>query len=171
MDKTMSPARANALAFALAPLVLALFYLPHFYFWGGASLGRVFGTLVSPFLGILAVSIVIHEALHGLGFVLGGRVARRDLRFGVKGVSVYAHCTVPIAVSAYRFATVLPGVVLGLVPGLAGIALGNAWLTVFGSLMCIAALGDVLILWLLRSVPKDALVEDHPTAPGCRVLI
>jgi hypothetical protein len=124
----------------------------------------------SPFLLLLLLSIVVHELLHGLGFVLAGRVSWRELKFGLKWGVAYAHCKVPLSARAYRVATALPGIVLGLLPGLLGLALGNAWLTVYGALLSASALGDVLILWLLRSVPGEARVLDHPSEPGCQML-
>jgi hypothetical protein len=70
---------------------------------------------------------------------------------------------------AYRVSVALPGVILGALPGLMGLMWRNGWLTVYGALMSIAALGDLIVLWLIRSVPGDARVQDHPRAPGCIV--
>ncbi len=100
----------------------------------------------------------------------GERRERREAKFGIKGLLVYAHCRVPMAALAYRVATVLPGVILGLVPGVMGLASGNAWLTVYGTLMTTAALGDMIMLWLMRAVPGHVRVQDHPNAVGCQVL-
>jgi hypothetical protein len=47
---------------------------------------------------------------------------------------------------------------------------GNLWLVLLGGLFILAAGGDFLILWSIRGVDKDALVEDHPTRAGCYVL-
>jgi hypothetical protein len=171
VDKTTSPAWINVFSFVLALFVAAVFFVPYALTWGSAPLLAVFDRLLSPFLLVLALSILVHEALHGLGYTLLGRVPWREVEFGVKGVMVYAHCQVPIAASAYRAATAAPGVILGVIPGLVGIAWGNAWLTVYGALMVIAALGDLIILWLVRSVPGEARVQDHPSAPGCQVLL
>jgi hypothetical protein len=100
---------------------------------------------------------------------LVGRVPWREVRFGLKGLVVYAHCRVPMKASAYRVSVALPGVVLGVLPGLIGLIRGNGWLTVYGALMSIAALGDLIVLWLIRRVAGDTRVQDHPRAPGCIV--
>ena len=34
-----------------------------------------------------------------------------------------------------------------------------------------AAGGDVLILWVLRAIPSDARILDHPTKVGCEVVV
>lgn len=171
VDKTMSATRANVLGCVLALLVAVVFFVPYALVWGSASLSAVFERMLSPFLLVLALSVVVHELLHGLGFTLAGRVPWSEVELGLKGVMPYAHCKVPLAASAYRVSIVLPGGLLGLVPGLVGLVWGNAWLTVYGTLMSIAALGDGMILWLIRSVPGEAHVQDHPSVPGCQVLL
>ncbi len=171
IDKTMSPKRANALGSVLMLFVLTGFFVSYSLLWSSEGLLSALERMWSPFLPLLLFSIVVHELLHGLGFVLLGRVSRREIKFGVKWGVAYAHCKVPLSARAYRATTALPGLVLGLVPGLLGLAEGNAWLTMYGAIMSVAALGDVLILWLLRSVPGEARVLDHPSAPGCQVLV
>ena len=168
-DKTTTPTRANLLGCALAPLAAAVFIIPHALAWGGAPLWAAFDRML-PLTLALALGVVLHELLHGLGMVWAGGVAWSEVELGLRGLMPYAHCKVPLAASAYRVSIVLPGVVLGLVPGAVGVVWGQAWLTVYGALMTIAALGDVVILWLMRSVPGEARVQDHPSAPGCQVL-
>jgi hypothetical protein len=171
IDYTVSPVRANLVALALTPLVVAAFFVPYAVFWDSVSLQAALDDLLSPFLFLLALSVVAHELLHGVGAVLVGGVPWREVAFGIKWLMVYAHCKAPMATSAYRVTLALPGVLLGLVPGVLGLVWGDARLTVYGALMSIAALGDVIILWLIRSVPNDAHVQDHPSAPGCQVLL
>jgi hypothetical protein len=170
VDKTMSPTRANVFAGVLALFVGAGFFVPYALVWGSKPLLAVFERAWFSFLLVLILSVVVHELLHGLGFVLAGRVSWREVELGLKGGMAYAHCKVPLRASAYRVSLVLPGVVLGLVPGLVGLVGGSAWLTVYGALMFVAALGDALILWLIRAVPGEARVQDHPSMPGCQVL-
>jgi hypothetical protein len=74
-----------------------------------------------------------------------------------------------MAAGAYRFGAAVPGVVLGVLPALAGLATGGGALFLFGLLFTLAAGGDALILWLLRDVPAARLVSDHPTRAGCLV--
>ncbi len=64
---------------------------------------------------------------------------------------------------AYRLGVVTPGIVLGVVPSVAGIITGNGWVMSFGLFFRFVAGGDFLILWLVRRVAGRALVEDHPT--------
>ena len=63
----------------------------------------------------------------------------------------------------------MPGLVVGLLPSLVGIATGNGWIMLFGLFFTFAAGGDLLVLWLIRKVDAKVLVEDHPTNAGCYV--
>jgi hypothetical protein len=36
--------------------------------------------------------------------------------------------------------------------------------------MLVAASGDAIIIWLVRDVPRDHLVVDHPDRAGCLVV-
>jgi hypothetical protein len=78
---------------------------------------------------------------------------------------------VPLPASRYRVAVALPGLLLGLIPTVAGIALQSEELTLYGAIMLVGAVGDMLILWLLRSVRGDTLVLDHPTRAGFQIVL
>jgi hypothetical protein len=120
------------------------------------------------FLGLLVAGIVVHELLHGLGWMVFGGVARADIEIGVKWklLTPYAHTRARMATRAYRWAVLLPGLVLGMVPALLAIASGSVLLLTFGLAFTVAAGGDFLVLWLLRDVPAEAKVADHPTKAG-----
>jgi ABC-type tungstate transport system substrate-binding protein len=80
------------------------------------------------------------------------------------------HCAVPVTIGNYRWGTALPGIILGIIPFALALILQNGWLLGFGLLFTLAAGGDFLILWLLRNVESEALVQDHPELIGCRVI-
>ncbi len=178
-ELAVSMLAANVYALITGFLPALLLPLLYALFWGRAGLQRGLVGLFNfesgqmPLLLLLLIpGIVLHELLHAAGWIWFGRVRRQDVRFGFqwKTLTPYAHCTVPLRASAYRAGTLLPGLALGLIPGLLGVVLGNFFLLAFGFFFTFAAGGDFLILWLLRGVPADTLVEDHPTKAGCYVL-
>src|SRR5690606_25530349 len=120
---------------------------------------------------VFAAGVLAHEALHALAWRLAGRVPAETVRLGFqwKTLTPYAHCAVPMAAGPYRIGAAVPGVVLGVLPALLGLATGSGALFLFGLLFTLAAGGDALILWLLRDVPADRLVADHPERAGCYV--
>jgi len=139
---------------------------------GLAPLAHAVRTQPAPIVAGLVLAIVLHELVHGAAWIVAGRVPRSAIRFGIswKALTPYANCTVPLDVSAYRIGAMAPGILIGLLPALAGIAAENGGLFLVGSVMTLAAGGDVLVLWLLRNVPRGAKVLDHPTRAGCIVL-
>ncbi len=170
-DLSVSLAAANlrSIIFALPPVVLvfALYVL----FWGRPHFSiNLTGVLIMIVLFITGV--VLHEAIHGLVWALRGTRSFSTIKFGmnIRALAPYAHATVPMSASAYRLGAFSPAFVLGVIPSIAGIVTGNLPATLYGMVFLAAAAGDFLVLWLIRHVPPDALVKDHPTRAGCLLL-
>jgi hypothetical protein len=176
VDKSISMLWANIISLFLAiPLVIVpvvIFTLV----WSGE---RLFVGLASifdrPFLliGGFVVLIVVHELIHGLTWQFVSKAGRTDIKYGFqwKTITPYAHLKIPIDVNPYRWGAIMPGIVLGFMPAILGLIIGNGALYIVGVFMSFAASGDLLILFLLRGVQSPALIEDHPTRAGCTVLI
>jgi hypothetical protein len=91
------------------------------------------------------------------------------LGFQWASLTPYAHSREPMDILPYRIGSFAPGLVLGIIPWLISLFNGDVLLFLFGFLYTSAAGGDFLILWLLRRVKPNTLVEDHPTNAGCYV--
>jgi hypothetical protein len=172
-DRSVSLLRANFLMVYFALPAILLLGVPYFLLWGIAGVRSIFvdGGLVPLLLAVL-VGIVVHEAIHGLTWKITTGKPFGVIRFGFdwKTVTPYAHCTEAMRARPYRIGAVMPLLLLGLFPSLWAIAFGSASWAAFGLFFTFAAGGDMLILWLLRDIAPDALVEDHPTRAGCYVL-
>lgn len=177
-DLSVSMARANVVGPLLVlPPVLAL-YLAYGALWGFGFRLKIggLGDLVALYaVGALAFvsGVVAHELLHGLSFVLIGGQPLGDVKligFQRETLTPYSHCKVPVGARVYRWAVAMPGLVLGVAPSLLGIATGDGRVMLFGLFFLFAAAGDALILWLIRAVGSDKLVEDHPERAGCYVI-
>lgn len=172
-DLSISMERANVMAAVLLPVLVVVCIGPFWAIWGWDAVAdagaAVFLTwLIIP---VLLLAIAVHEALHAVGFLLGG-AERNALHFGIdrSTLSPFAGCRVPVSARAYRFAVLLPGLLLGVVPWAWGMATGAGWPVVFGTVMIIAAAGDGMILWIIRALPGRCRVLDHPTRVGCQVV-
>jgi len=126
---------------------------------GGAMIGAA----------VLA-SLLAHELLHAAGFLLAG-VPASEIRFGIerRTLSPYAHTPAQMPARGYRLALMAPGVILGVLPAAAGLITGSNLLAALGMFQLIGATGDMYVLWLMRKLPADALVCDHPTLLGCEL--
>lgn len=120
---------------------------------------------------LLVTSIVVHEALHGLGYRWGG-VDWSEIEFGfsLRGLAPYAHCTAALRCGSYQRAIALPGLVLGIPPLAVGLSAGHWGATIFAFVMLAFASGDALLLWTLRGVPRGDWVRDPPSKMGALLL-
>jgi hypothetical protein len=173
VDRSISIARANVLMLLITvPLMVALIAL-YLAVWNArdlvAGLERFLRWRVV--IPTLVIGIPLHEIIHGLTWVVVGRRPLGDVRFGFqwKTITPYAHLQVPVPATAYRWGAAMPAIVLGILPYLAGLGLGQGWLAWLGLFFVFTAGGDLLVLWLLRGVDGEALTEDHPSRAGCYV--
>jgi hypothetical protein len=169
-DLSISMARTNVIvSIGTIPVVIVqfmAFILVH-------GIENLSPTVSLPLLVIaVLLGIPVHELIHALSFMIFGRKPFSAIKFGFqwKTITPYAHLKEPVEVTAYRIATFMPGLVLGIVPYILSLLTGDGSLFWFSVVHLSAAGGDWLILWLIRNVQKGLLVEDHPTRAGCYVL-
>lgn len=174
-DRSASLAAANAYALGLAAPLLAALVLPFAALWGwgalGAGLEAWAGRPLATFAALVG-GVLAHEGLHAIAWRLAADLPAGVVRLGFnwKALTPYAHCAAPMPARAYRIGGATPGVVLGLAPAGVALATGSGMLLWFALLFTLAAGGDALVLWLLRGVPSEAPVVDHPERAGCLVL-
>ncbi|MEZ4668351.1 MAG: DUF3267 domain-containing protein [Anaerolineae bacterium] len=159
---------ARGLVLSLALMIVPL--IPHILLHGFDF--SYHPDLYLLFVVAIVVLIVAHEATHALGWMLFAGVPLRSIRFGfaVRTLSPYAHTQEPMPASGYRIGAALPLFVTGLLPVLIGTFANIGWLTGAGAMLVSGAVGDLFVLWVIRRVPADARVIDHPKNAGCYVL-
>lgn len=179
-DVTLAVDDVVRLALRWLPFMTAGSFLPYLILWGlpgwpeWEGLGdALFSALAWTLVALLVyvVSALLHEALHVLAMIGFARVPISTIRFGMRlseGV-LYVHTTKPMSVRAYRTVLLLPGLLQGIVPLVAGTGMGVGWLVLYGYVMLVSASGDLAVLQLLRPLAPGDLVRDHPHAVGCRV--
>lgn len=167
-DLTIDIGRANMFAvLLLIPLFVIGYgvnYLVNHKF-GFANFNLLF------FLVAFVVLIIVHELIHGLFWGLSTPHHFKDIEFGIlrSSMTPYCTCLVPLEKSQYILGTVMPFVILGVVPMIVGIATDNTTLLFLGIVMADAAAGDLMILGKLFSYKSNAdeiVYMDHPTEAG-----
>jgi hypothetical protein len=171
-DFSVSMLYANIVAlFIMVPVAILQFSL----FYTLLNIGKMEVSLellnILLFWFLVIASIVVHELIHGFTWMVFGKKPFSSIKFGIqwKTLTPYAHLKEPIEVNIYRIGGFMPGFVLGIMPFILSLVLGNANLLWFSIIQTAAASGDWLILWLLRHVKSGSLVEDHPSRAGCNV--
>lgn len=143
--------------------VVAIIIDVHAELWNAGSVHAVLGdrSVLIPLAIALVLSVALHELLHVAGYVWIGGAPIHAVHIEWRGAVIVARCDVPLPARSYRAAVALPGVVLGLVPTIVGLASGIAWITVYGAVMLGASAGDVAVLWALRKYRPDEEVVDR----------
>ena len=123
---------------------------------------------------IMLALIVIHELIHGVCWSIFTPHHFKDVAFGILKSSMTPYCTCQVLMKkpTYIFGAVMPLLVLGVIPMLVGVAIGNLNLLTIGILMADAAAGDILIIHRVmgyKSDAKEQLYMDYPTEAGCVV--
>lgn len=168
-DLSVSMQRANSTALYIGIPVVVFQFTIFSGLHNGENLETTGSFLV--FLAFVLAGVVAHEFIHGLTWMAFGGKPLSTIKFGFqwKTFTPYAHLSEPIEVNAYRIGAFMPGLILGFIPYILSLVLGNGNLLWFSMIHLTAAGGDWLILWLLRKVKRGTLVEDHPTQAGCYI--
>lgn len=171
-DFSISIAKANIYSIPIVLIEIIILSLPFYLLWGMENLLNI-SKGINPylFIALFLTGIVLHEFIHGLGWKIFGKQPWSKIKFGfnAKFLTPFAHCKEPVTAKAYRAGAAAPAIILGFIPVLIGIITGIGSVYFFGLIFTVAACGDFLILWLIRNVDDNAMVEDHPENTGCYV--
>ncbi len=121
---------------------------------------------------LLFFGIFVHELIHMFAWAFFAKKPLSVFKLGFqwKSLTPYAHCKEPMDILPYRIGSFAPGLLLGILPWLISLFTGDVLLFFYGFLYTSAAGGDFLILWIIRNIKSNTLVEDHPTHAGCFVI-
>ena len=67
----------------------------------------------------------------------------------------------------YRIGAATPLILTGILPWVIGFALGNDDLAIAGAILISGAAGDIYVLWSIRDLPDEVLLQDHEEKAGC----
>ncbi len=156
-------------ALGMSVLLIAVPIAVYWLTWGGVGFR---GGNVLNIVGLIIALVFAHEGVHALGWKIWGGLAWSDLEFGFawRALAPYCHATAPMRADAYRFGAALPGVVTGVLPYLFGLLTADWLWALSGAILISGAVGDIYVLWLIRELPPDAVVKDHPSNAGCIVV-
>ncbi len=172
IDLSISMLKANFYALPMIVLSIILIALPYYFLWGRANIKDGFASIYSTlivFLPVIILGTCLHEILHGLSFLIFGKLFLKQIKIGFqwKTITPYAHCKVPITAGVYRIALIMPALLMGIIPSIIALITGTGWLMIYGIFFIIVACGDLLVVWIIRKAKHNQLVQDHPTRCGC----
>lgn len=178
-DLSMSIVKANVMALfypvpLIAFLLLAYLLKQPFRLGGFAREYLTAGTSLMVSLIVLAgllLLVMVHELLHGITWAVFAPGHLRDIEFGVAKdlLTPYCSCKSPLKKGQYLLGAFMPCLILGILPGIAGIVIGSSGLLLVSILMIFAAGGDLAVIagvLFHHHVKDDALFFDHPYQCG-----
>lgn len=181
MEKlTIDLQQAGNKSLYLLIFLLLVFGVPYYFLWSEQftrihfkntlnNLTDRFGFLLAliPFF-ILTIGIVLHELTHGITWALYTKNGHKSIKYGFlkDTLTPYCHCTEPLKIKHYIIGAIMPAIVVGIIPLLYSIITGNFYLLLFGIFFTNAAIGDFMIISLLKYENMKSIVQDHPTEAG-----
>ncbi|MBK7741006.1 MAG: DUF3267 domain-containing protein [Saprospiraceae bacterium] len=174
IKKTIDIYRANIYGFLILIPVSAMYLLPYYLVWQKIpAIGSILSDQGHPPIRVLIYTIValvagvvLHELIHGITWSFFTRHGFRSIRFGImsKALTPYCHCKEPLSKNQYILGAIMPSILLGVIPGIWAIAMGNAVALYWGVFFTIAAVGDFMIISLIR---KDVFSKNFESiSPG-----
>ena len=126
------------------------------------------------YIFVFVAAIVVHELIHGLCWSFFTPHHFGDIQFGFIKTSFTPYCTclIPLKKGEYIFGSVMPLIILGILPMIIAIAIGNGALLFLGVVMADSAAGDIMVIQKVlgfKSNADEIVYMDHPTEAGCVV--
>lgn len=167
-DVTITSGKAMVLgALYGLPFVIVFGLLYRFFLIERAHLLEVSGiAFYVMFIEIIAVSVVIHELLHGVAWAAASGKGWNVVRFNINAMMPSCACKAVLEKRAYLVGVMAPFIVLGfgsvlfifIYPGTVSL------LTMMVNFVSAGA--DLMIAFHARKERDDCLIADHPTEAG-----
>ncbi len=164
--------KANKLAIVMVlPLLaagMALFVL----LGKGAPIGfRSLKESLLFFAGVIILTAA-HELVHGITWSIFSPNHFNDIEFGFmkETLTPYCTCRAPLGKKEYILGTIMPLIIIGIIPTAAGILMHSFMWMLLGIIMISGAAGDIMIINALmkhHSDCSDQVICDLPVQAGC----
>lgn len=164
INKTMPMSKANNVGLFIGiPLFIILLFIA----------STICNSKISfiAFLPIFVLGIIIHELIHGFVWSLycDNGLKSIKLGFNMKSFNPYAHCKEAIPAGGYKLGTIMPTIIVGMIPYIIGLVINNYTLAFSAAALIVSGAGDALVISTITKVKSNVLVCDHPVECGCAV--
>lgn len=178
--RTISYAKVNLYALLLG-IPISLFYgIPYYLIWGVSPDSFVLNRGIDkesdlfaafPLFLVLVLGMFAIVLLHALFAAMFSKRGIKSIKFGMKWkwLTPYCYCEELLTVRQYEIISIMPTILLGIIPGILSIIIGSLDLFVCGIAFTIGASGGFMILYMLRKEKADEYVQDLSSEPGCYV--
>jgi hypothetical protein len=130
----------------------------------------IVGKYTAIYLLVLVSIVFFHELIHGIFILIYAKNGFKSIKFGImpaeKLFTPYCHCKELLKIKHYRIVIIMPLMIMGIIPTIISIIIGNLFLLFLGIICIMAACGDILIFLKSLKQERDSLIFDHPTEAG-----
>lgn len=167
-EYTVSMGKVNLFGFLFVIPILVLFLLPFIFLWDFNPVKSGYRLLLKHIFTVIIGGVVLHELLHGFTWAIFVKQGFKQIKFGInwKYLTPYTHFKKPIKIKFYLSGALMPLVIMGIIPSIAGIISGNGFYLLFGIFFTWAAAGDMIASMRLFRLPMNSMVQDHPDTLG-----
>lgn len=126
------------------------------------------------FFSVLILSFFVHELIHYFTFLYFIKSENRNslkLGFSSKYLAPYCYCSKMLEINKYRWAGIMPFVLLSFIPTLIAVITSSYLLLFFGLISTVGCTGDLYMLYRLRIYKNGTMIKDHPSKIGCTVYL
>lgn len=166
-DVTISSGKAMILGVLYAlPFVIVFGLLYRFLLIERAHLSEVGGiSFYIMFIVIIAISVVIHELLHGIGWAISSGKGWDAVRFNINAMMPSCACKVALKKKQYLIGVLTPFVILGL-GSILFVFIYPGTISLLTMMVNFIASGADLVIAFNVLKEHDSLIVDHPTEAG-----
>lgn len=182
-DLTTSVVKANIMAILMVSPFVLIFSILYIVVNKATVADLVYGaihfesflSLVLVLVGLFLLSIV-HELIHGVSRAAFAKNGWKTISFGFikKYFTPYCTCNEPLTKFGYIVGAMMPAIVLGFIPAIVAIAIGDTRIFYMAMLMILAGGGDMFTTYLLinfRTKGKKSTYIDHPYLVGLTAFV
>lgn len=166
-DVTITSGKAMILGVLYAlPFVIVFGLLYRFFLIKRAHLLEVSGlSFYILFIAIIAISVVIHELLHGVGWAVASGKGWNVVRFNMNAMMPSCACKVALEKKAYLFGVLTPFAVLGF-GSVCFIFIYPGTVSFLTMVVNFVSAGADLMIACNVLKERDVLIADHPKEAG-----
>lgn len=165
-EYTLEIGKVNLYSLFLVIPITAIYLIPFILVWDYQTFEIGRKEFMSLFFYVFILGVIVHEFLHGITWAYFTKKGFKSIKFGINGITPYCHCKESLKVKHYVLGGMMPLIVMGILPALSGLILGNGLYLSFGIFFSWTAGGDIISLFTLRKFNKNTMVSDHPDKMG-----
>jgi hypothetical protein len=117
---------------------------------------------VAVTLAVIIIGLIVHELIHGFFFAIFCKNKFKSIKFGVVLKKGYAYCKCKeiLRTNQYVVGLLMPATILGIIPSIISLFIGNSDLLLFGTIFIGTAGSDILIFKRIAKDIKGSWLEE-----------